>query len=668
MCGTWLVRVALAYGDIYVRLSASPAEIWANAGDEVTVTFSGTIVDDAYDAEAYDRKWYWSFSDNNLHLLRRNVFHGQGKTPSWTTTVVLPASSESYTTSMSVSLSAYVESYTKSGQLVSTEMAAYGDGSCLIHIRGKATSTPDPTPDPTPPLPPVTPLPSPVPPVPGPSPTAPPPPVPPVPLPSPIPPVPEPSPIPKPSPPPTPTPRPPSTHWSPVDKEIGYDRVGETWVANGNLIAPVDQRFNSVLPTQNRIVAAGAEVRCEIEAAQDWDTRTVTTPATETTPAQVSTSYEMDWPLTYKWTADKGTFKGAVNGLSAVWVAPDDITATTEVTIKCTIDDPPGARVISPETGSRDDAPTVRTAKVKVMLPEVKFTGSELVNGTLRACAGGIDDHGQSDFQYRAHTRRIDVEVTLNGYPLYDAKFSLRFLDNKGHAYGDGRTRKVARLHKTNEPFDAAHPWKDALDLRTNDKSQVSVWVLSSDVINKPRLQAILKPVAAPREPLKLGEIACDFAAALSIRRFGLPDYPDDEDTGWIFTSEDLFAKKGDTTPAKVYLKFQIDSGVNIDTHYFDQEGVARKPLDDDGNWKVVNGHNLRLRIVQITRLDGESVAPNEFADYATLVTGSEKQPVDFVDLTTANGAAQTTLKAGPLVQQAESVTLDAVDLSVYQS
>ena len=71
------------------------------------------------------------------------------------------------------------------------------------------------------------------------------------------------------------------------------------------------------------------------------------------------------------------------------------MTGPTPVNIRCTIDDPDGPRVSAPDTGSHDNAPTVRTCQVLVKVPIVEFSG-ELVNYTIRACAGGVDDHDAS--------------------------------------------------------------------------------------------------------------------------------------------------------------------------------------------------------------------------------------------------------------------------------
>ena len=338
-------------------------------------------------------------------------------------------------------------------------------------------------------------------------------------------------------------------------------------------------------------MAPGAEVPCAVQSAQDFDTYA------QRADSLTTKTHAADGPLSYQWSADKGSFKGATNGQSATWVAPDDITETMSVIIKCTIDDPDDPRVGPPDTGSHDDVAAVRSCQVLVKPPTVEFTGSELVNNTVRACAGGLDDHAQADFQYRAHTRRIDLTAKFEGQALPNAKFTLRFLNNKGHDYGDGRTKKKARLHKTSEAFDAAHPWKESLEMTANSQGKVSVWVLSSDVINQPKLQAILKPVAAPKEPAKLGEIECDFAASETFRNFANPVDPDDpDDYGWIFDFPKLVNPTGSTnqkpnTPAKVYLKFKIDPA----------------KVEDAGNWQFVNGHQLLLRVARVASIDFET-------------------------------------------------------------
>lgn len=201
--------------------------------------------------------------------------------------------------------------------------------------------------------------------------------------------------------------QPPSTNWSPTDKEIGYNRVDEGWQADGRLIAPIDQRAEGA--TKEKVVAAGAEVKCEVETAHDFDAKTRTTPATPATattpaiPEKSETTYEEDGPLTYQWTADKGTFEGATNGQTVNWKAPLE---PGRYTIKCTIDDPPGPRVKEPLTGSHDDAALTRSCEVIVPKIEITFKQETLAIGSK-------DDD--------AHKAKFEVKVTDDkGAPVKD--------------------------------------------------------------------------------------------------------------------------------------------------------------------------------------------------------------------------------------------------------
>ena len=427
-----------------------------------------------------------------------------------------------------------------------------------------------------------------------------------------------------------------------------------------------------------KVVAAGVEVPCAVQTAQDFDTYT------KTVDGVTTKIYAADGPLTYKWSADKGTFKGATNGKTATWVAPDDITAATSVIIKCTINDPDGARVSAPDTGSHDDSATVRTCQVIVKTPTVEFSGNELINGKLRACAGGFDDHaavdpvGQNDFQYRAHTRKIDLTVKLDGKPMPNAKFTLRFDGNKGHDYGDRRTKKMARLHKTNEAFDATHPWQDTLEMQADSAGRVSVWVLSSDVISQPKLQAILKPVTAPKQPVKLGEIECDFAAPVHLRRFDNPYDPDEkEDRGWIFDFPYLVDphNKEKLTPAKLYLKFKRFSNKGDDYTYVDSNGVTQ------GNWQFVNGHSVKILVTQIdllrqsgdetTQPKGEITGtPEELRRYA-FINLKRATSQDNTAKSKSAGKGETLpqvyVKAGTDIKKVKTIWVDAQDLTAWK-
>ena len=110
------------------------------------------------------------------------------------------------------------------------------------------------------------------------------------------------------------------------------------------------------------------------------------------------------------------------------------------------------------------------------------------------------------------------------------------------------------------------------------------------------QLQAILKPVAAPREPVKLGEIGCDFAAPISFRNFVDATGNDTGDDGWLFyfpsknasgqktEKNSYLAKEGQSMPAKVYLKFEVEPGAS--------DGVGER---QGSKWQFVNGHQVDL-------------------------------------------------------------------------
>ena len=449
-----------------------------------------------------------------------------------------------------------------------------------------------------------------------------------------------------------------------------------------------------------------------MQSAQDFDTYT-----SSSRDGIQTKSYAADGPLTYRWSASAGHFKDDTEtGQNVTWVAPDDLSEATSVIIKCIIDDPDGPRVSAPDTGSHDDNATVRMATVIVKPPTVEFTGEELVSGTVRACAGGVDDHAatdpnpnwveRNDAQYRAHTRQVELTAKFDGKPLPNARFSLRFADNKGHDYGDGREKKMARLHKADESFAQDSGWTETLDLQSDEAGKVSVWMLSSDVINKPKLQAILKPVAAPLEPMKLGEIECDFAPPESVRRFGVKDYVNIVDDGWIFNpgllipseEEDNSLAQSKTISAKVYLKFQNDQSVDKDNAYFwiypndggpligsktpsstldaDNDGIisseeresgeVRRPLDDDGNWRVINQHKIRVRIALVINSDNIAGSEEDTAKYCTILD-ENGNPTSFVDVkTSSDGAALLKIRGGSMIELAKSIHLEAKDLSIF--
>lgn len=346
---------------------------------------------------------------------------------------------------------------------------------------------------------------------------------------------------------------------------------------------------------------------------------------------------------------------------TATWTAPADITENTTFTLQCTLDDAAGA-IAAGETGERDDEEVVREVTVNVTPYGVQF-GGQLIQGNtvLRACAGGVDDHDAQDpnpipaernhFQYRAHTRQVDITVTLNAQPLANAPVILQFEGNQGHDYGNGIAPKTAKLHNVAEPFDASHPWVESLAVTTDSQGRASVWVLSSDVISQPKLQVMRQP--DPNQPArKIGEIECDFAPSISFRNFTNPVDPDEtEDFGWIFDFPNLVnpANDSQSTPAKVYLKFKVDPDQAGDYVFVDANGDRR------GNWQFVNGHELLLRIASVEVADAQTGqvseikgTPQELKRYAVIVN-SANGPVNADEVT----ARRTTTAKGETAPQA---------------
>src|SRR5690606_9268706 len=128
----------------------------------------------------------------------------------------------------------------------------------------------------------------------------------------------------------------------------------------------------------------------------------------------------------------------------------------------------------------------------------------------------------------------------------------------------------------------------------------------------------------------------------------------------------EMIAPSG-TTPAKVYLKFQIDPSIPRDTNYFNSDGTPRRPLNDDGNWKFVNGHHVTIRIDKITPQEGATF-DGTISDYATLLDANG-QPTDEAQvITSSDGAAQVLVKAGPMIRDAKEVVLSVEDTTENQN
>jgi len=298
-----------------------------------------------------------------------------------------------------------------------------------------------------------------------------------------------------------------------------------------------------------------------------------------------------------------------------------------------------------------------------------------LEDGSVRACAGGIDDHAAENFQYRAHTRQIELSAEQDGEIAPNTPFVLEFEGNKGHDYGDGREIKTARLHKVDEPFDAEHPWSETLDVESDADGKLPVWILSSDVICQMRL--VIKWENEDGELVEVGSVNCDFAAPQSLRRFEDKARYDDGDGGWLFyfpvlnaagetesIENSFLAKPEDEMPAKVYMKFKRDE-TKADG-YIDAEGR--------GNWQFVNSHSIEMRITGVSvgqsPDDPDGVTPSAdeniipaTSDHVAFENGSDKVRV----VTQNDGSKQSKMIAGKDIHSVNKIFVEGVDYSVWK-
>lgn len=431
--------------------------------------------------------------------------------------------------------------------------------------------------------------------------------------------------------------------------QLGYNKIDNSvWVENGRLIAPQDQR--TAQPWTEVSVSTGATLSFQTEDATDSD-RWV---------QGDENGIETD-DITYAWTATGGTFSGNTHQTKATWQAPN---AVGDYTVTCTVDDV--APLPLGEGGSRnDDPPLTRSVLIHVVEgPRITWSGDIVTNGTVRACAGGVDDHdardtqGQPDAQYRAHTRLVTAQVTYQGQPANGIPVEFEFEGNRGHEYQDGRDKLTARLHDPATSFTDPANWKET-DTRSGvTNGSIGLWIKSSDIISRATLKAFWTDGAGHR--ILIGSIGCDFAESVTMRRFANALDPEENgDTGWLFIYPQLSAP-GSTAPAKAYLKFMKDK---------DQP-------DADGNWNFVNGHRLLLRVEQAVLTDNNQTVvtgmPPDLKPYAFMTSSNQGQsdPDELVALRVTSGQGETIpqayVNAGQSINQVAEVYLVANDASQW--
>jgi len=245
-----------------------------------------------------------------------------------------------------------------------------------------------------------------------------------------------------------------------------------------------------------------------------------------------------------------------------------------------------------------------------------------------RACAGGIDDD--------VHTFRLQIKV--NNLAQNDL-LTLKFDRNRGRDYGDGRARQTAKLRTL------GGQWREVLQARANGDQVLEVEVLSSDIVCKMRL-------VASTGDKEIGSVWCDFGAAESLRRFTNQfDDKEEADIGWLFQGN--LYPAGNVSTAKIYRKFKIDPTRG----------------DVNGNWKVVNGHRMRIGLeVQMSHIDPQSetfTKPQDVANFASIVGFDDAKTRTKIVTTLKDGSAQMAIKIGKKV--APVVFTTSADLSQWK-
>ena len=453
------------------------------------------------------------------------------------------------------------------------------------------------------------------------------------------------------------TPAPPVPTWSPSDKPIGWHPALDAneqpitpyqWSEDGRLTAPIDQRVENA-PTE-KVVQPGQTVTLAVEAAQDWDTRTL---------PDGTHSIASDTALTYTWSAQgQGHFlvtqedgtqtqEQEATGTSAIWVAPDDVTEDTEVEVKCTIDDSTEELVVAPEAGSRDDEATVRSFTAKVVLPKVSFEEQ-----SARACAGGVAVDGVHDFTIIGTAKDANGTLMPQG-----TEFKLSFENNRGHDYSGDNSAIWPKPNWTSNDIQKAkfittnlqgnQVFVEEMTAKTDAVGQFTVHVLSSDIISSD-IEIKVKGTNPAGQEFDAGEKTCDFAEAFGFRGF-YSEFNPGADKGWKFNLRWL--RPGVQTTAKIYLQFKIKAN----------GGTV------PSNLKRVNDHRMWFDIESVEPREGQASNTSDYATFLPATPGGLAiYPTRNDDL--LDGAATAILKANPKIGEAQKVWLIAYDQSQWEN
>ena len=260
----------------------------------------------------------------------------------------------------------------------------------------------------------------------------------------------------------------------------------------------------------------------------------------------------------------------------------------------------------------------------------------------VRLCAGGYADLGFPEVE-TSQTTHFNARVLRDGQPT---NATVEFHFKESLSYQPALTPLI---------FATTNTWEKSWSGQTDQNGTVGLTIKSSDLIYNTELQAFWTNEQGKQ--VLVGSLPCEFGAARSYRRFENRFDPNEpEDTGWLFDFPNLSGPNA-TTPAKVYMKFQV-----------------REP-DQDGNWKFVNGHDLLVKVVQVILQDGTVVegTPEQLKDYAYVIDPTNSLAVtckvttgERINQEQRDGAASVTVKAGSKIDEADMIVLGADELTQW--
>ena len=278
----------------------------------------------------------------------------------------------------------------------------------------------------------------------------------------------------------------------------------------------------------------------------------------------------------------------------------------------------------------------------------------------LRMCAGGLADDDLHSASATALLRRDDVVLSGQTIALSMDNSGIDY-GGSGIDYGGSGILAPQVLRAYNGSVTATPDSAGTVTIATGSDGTVTVRVLGSNLISQPKL--LIK-----YQDEDVGSVRCDFGATQRIRRFPEPvpadpllGPPSDVDTGWLFDFPQMDGPN-QTTPAKVYLKFQVNPSKPDD--YIDENG--------HGNWRFVNGHDLLFRIDRVEVQEYAPALSGDLGAYVYVVDPANSQATTRIiktgQIPNANGeydgSAQVIVEGGVKFEDVFELWVAADDLT----